>query len=436
MRRSLSEYRVVLEEMDGLATVPRRGGDTGVATSRLLRVPAGAWDPLRLDDAVVPVTEKPLSEADRRSYAQFPLGACVGWHEDGVCTVGQIRANFPRRLLFRLAVFRLNRDVWQRVYLDSRGSEVPTVTTQESLIEVPYSAVIGKVVLDDAGYADKPSERRMVALRLRPQVWEVSPGSALGEAPDVEAIAVGVEVRRSTAEWPTVPAILVLGAEMTILPKGLTAEEPARVAADEIVFTVPDRDGQRYAEVVAAETWKMAQANPHLDDAGRRLLVWVCTRFRRSIWVDGAAYTRLKGAVYDIDVQDATPVAQQPYRKSPMEVENCEWHLQKAMALGILRPYVGSWATPAFVVKQKGKPRGRLVCDYRRVNAVTKRMYHPMPRVDTTLRAAAGARWYSGLDAVSGFNHLNLSDRAKEVLAICVGSGLYAWESLPFGPAD
>ena len=213
------------------------------------------------------------------------------------------------------------------------------MTTQESLIEVPYSAVTGKVVLGDAGYAGQPSERRMVALRLRPQVWEVSPGSALGEAPDVEAIAVGVEVRRSTAEWPTVPAILVLGAEMTILPKGLTTEELARVAADEIVFTVPDRDGQRYAEVVAAETWKMAQANPHLDDAGRRLLVWVCTRFRRSIWVDGAAYTRLKGAVYDIDVQDATPVAQQPYRKSPMEVENCEWHLQKAMAL--LRGFLG-----------------------------------------------------------------------------------------------
>ena len=37
---------------------------------------------------------------------------------------------------------------------------------------------------------------------------------------------------------------------------------------------------------------------------------------------------------------------------------------------------------------------------------------------------------------MSGFNHLNLSDRAKEVLAICANSGLYAWESLPFGPAD
>ncbi len=59
-----------------------------------------------------------------------------------------------------------------------------------------------------------------------------------------------------------------------------------------------------------------------------------------------------------------------------------------------------------------------------------------MPRVDMTLRATAGARWYSGLDAVSGFNHLKLSERAKDVLAICTFSGLYAWQSLPFGPVD
>ena len=63
-------------------------------------------------------------------------------------------------------------------------------------------------------------------------------------------------------------------------------------------------------------------------------------------------------------------------------------------------------------------------------------MYHPMPRVDATLRRSAGARFFTGLDAVSGFNHLALTERAKEVLAICASSGLYAWEALPFGPAD
>ena len=67
---------------------------------------------------------------------------------------------------------------------------------------------------------------------------------------------------------------------------------------------------------------------------------------------------------------------------------------------------------------------------------MTRRMYFPIPRVDDTLRRCCGQKWLSSLDAVSGFNHLRLSPRAKEILAICTFSGLYAWESLPFGPCD
>ena len=52
------------------------------------------------------------------------------------------------------------------------------------------------------------------------------------------------------------------------------------------------------------------------------------------------------------------------------------------------------------------------------------------------MRRCAGKRWLSALDAVSGFNHLRLTPRAREILAICTFSGLYAWESLPFGPCD
>jgi hypothetical protein len=231
-----------------------------------------------------------------------------------------------------------------------------------------------------------------------------------------------------------VSGILVDGKLVSVTPRDYTPEERMAVDADTIVFK--DRASARYAEIIAFVTWTTARENALIQECERSLLVFVSVTFRQALWIDGAAYTRITGAVYDIDVGDAQPIAQHPYKKSPVEAESCEWHLQKAVAMGILRPHVRAWATPAFVVKQKGKPRGRLVCDYRRVNAVTRRMYHPMPRVDVTLRDSAGARWYSGLDAVSGFNHLMLSDWAKEVLAICSASGLYAWESLPFGPAD
>ena len=41
-----------------------------------------------------------------------------------------------------------------------------------------------------------------------------------------------------------------------------------------------------------------------------------------------------------------------------------------------------------------------------------------------------------GFDAVSGFNHLALTDRAVEKLAIVTASGTYGWTVLPFGPIN
>ena len=102
----------------------------------------------------------------------------------------------------------------------------------------------------------------------------------------------------------------------------------------------------------------------------------------------------------------------------------------------LLAPGVGAWATPAFVVGQKGKPHGRLVCDYRKVNSVTRRMYHPMPGVMDVIRRVTGATMFSGLDAVLGFNQSELTPEAQEKLAITVPSGLYQWKVLPFGPVD
>ena len=437
VRKVLSDYRVVLEEMSGEATVPRHGGEAGVATSRLLKVPAGSWDPVRLDEAPPSPPEAVLPEATRRTLSKIEAGDFVLWKEEQTYLVGQVRANFPRRLMLLVAVLRLDGNFWRRAYLNADGSEVREATGREVTQEVGYPLVLSKTRLLSDDRLDAAAVRGAEAMRLTPARW----GPALAAPPprdaaDAEAIAAQKPASEHEPDYPAVDGVMVEGQLVAITSTPLTAEESKAVAADEVLFSLAARAGRRYAEVIAYETWRMARANLLLKEPERRLLVFTCVRFREAIWVDGAAYSRIKGATYDIDVGDAAPIAQQPYRKSPLETENCEWHLQKAVAMGILRPHVGAWATPAFVVKQKGKPRGRLVCDYRRVNAVTKRMYHPMPRVDTTLRNSAGARWYSGLDAVSGFNHLNLSPKAKEVLAICSASGLYAWESLPFGPAD
>ena len=323
---------------------------------------------------------------------------------------------------------------WRRVYLNDHGEETTERGIQELIVEVAFRQLVSSATLGRDGALDAAARRTVERLGLSfGDPVEVEP--AVSE--HVGAVAVtGAGVGAGGGSFPAVRGVWVDGVFVDIKPRGLDEQEAERAKMDEIIFEVGSRAGRRYAEYVAQETWTLARANLALSEADRRLPVKVCVDGRRAIWLEGASYTRVKGAVYDIDVGDSAPITQQPYRKSPAENESCEWHLRKSIALGVLRPHVGAWATPAFVVKQAGKPRGRLVCDYRRVNEVTRRMYHPMPRVDATLRRSAGARFFTGLDAVSGFNHLSLTERAKEVLAICASSGLYAWEALPFGPAD
>jgi hypothetical protein len=137
-----------------------------------------------------------------------------------------------------------------------------------------------------------------------------------------------------------------------------------------------------------------------------------------------------------VDTGDAAPVSQQPYRRTPADAANLEYHIRQSIAQGVLKPHVGAWATPAFVVKQRGKPHGRMVCDYRRLNSVTKRLHFPMPNLSDLLRRVSGSKYFTGVDAVSGFNQLNLTARAQERLAITTPTGTYSWLVLPFGPLN
>ena len=66
----------------------------------------------------------------------------------------------------------------------------------------------------------------------------------------------------------------------------------------------------------------------------------------------------------------------------------------------------------------------RLVVDYRRVNARVKRSTYYCRRSTYVLAAAVGSVWYTFVDAVSGFNQIRNTKRAREVLAIVARSGM------------
>ena len=99
---------------------------------------------------------------------------------------------------------------------------------------------------------------------------------------------------------------------------------------------------------------------------------------------------------------------------------------------GIIEPSYGPWSSPTVLVRKKDGST-RFCVDYRRLNDVTKKDCHPLPRIDTILDSLAGAQWFSTLDLKSGYWQVALEPADREKSAFCLDGGLWQFTVMPFG---
>ena len=110
-----------------------------------------------------------------------------------------------------------------------------------------------------------------------------------------------------------------------------------------------------------------------------------------------------RGAVCDIDVEDALPIAQR-VRPVALEFHKKQADLIKGLLTAqIIRPSTSPWASPIVVIIQKNVEDIRLCIDYRRVNQLTRLMVYPMPLIKNLLQNIYKAMLNCSLDVASGF---------------------------------
>ena len=54
-------------------------------------------------------------------------------------------------------------------------------------------------------------------------------------------------------------------------------------------------------------------------------------------------------------------------------------------------------------------------------------------RIEESLDALSGARWFSALDLASGYNQVPVTEKDKMKTAFCTQFGLFEWNRMPFG---
>ena len=135
---------------------------------------------------------------------------------------------------------------------------------------------------------------------------------------------------------------------------------------------------------------------------------------------------------HDVDVGDAPPIKQHPYRLNPTKAAYLDQEIQYLLDNDFIEPSQSSWSSPCILVP---KPDGsyRMCTDYRKVNNLTKSDNFPIPRIDDCVDKIGNAKYVSKFDLLKGFWQIPLSERAKEISAFVTPRGLYQYKVMPFG---
>ncbi|KAM4064623.1 integrase core domain-containing protein [Hirsutella rhossiliensis] len=89
--------------------------------------------------------------------------------------------------------------------------------------------------------------------------------------------------------------------------------------------------------------------------------------------------------------------------------------LKDLLDRGFIRASSSAAAAPVLFVR---KPNGglRFCCDYRALNAITKRDRYPLPLIAETLQNLAKAKWFTKLDVVAAFHKIRMAPGHEERL--------------------
>ena len=129
------------------------------------------------------------------------------------------------------------------------------------------------------------------------------------------------------------------------------------------------------------------------------------------------------------------PPIRQALRRTPNALRPIvKAEIDEMLAAKVIRPSCSPFASPIVVVKKPKSPgEWRFCVDYRRVNDLTVKDAYPLPRIDETIDALGGAKFFSTLDLLSGYWQIEIEEPHKYITAFVCELGQFEWNRMSFG---
>uniref|UniRef100_A0A3B3IF94 Gypsy retrotransposon integrase-like protein 1 n=1 Tax=Oryzias latipes TaxID=8090 RepID=A0A3B3IF94_ORYLA len=135
---------------------------------------------------------------------------------------------------------------------------------------------------------------------------------------------------------------------------------------------------------------------------------------------------------HEIPLVDDAPVRQRYRRIPPSDYVAAKEHINNLLQSQVIRESSSPFASPIVLIRKKDGGL-RLCVDYRQLNSRTRKDAFPLPRIEESLDALSGARWFSTLDLASGYHQVAVAEADRPKTAFCTPFGLFEWNRMPFG---
>lgn len=129
---------------------------------------------------------------------------------------------------------------------------------------------------------------------------------------------------------------------------------------------------------------------------------------------------------HNIELMDKTPCVGPIYRIAETLKPRFEAEMNRLLKAGVLRECSSAYRSPVIILEKANKSL-RIVCDYKKINLITKDDLYPMTDPYDVLTKAAGRKFISKLDLCSAFYQIPLSEKCQEYTSFSCYLGSYCF---------
>ncbi|KAL4123449.1 hypothetical protein QTP88_015627 [Uroleucon formosanum] len=164
----------------------------------------------------------------------------------------------------------------------------------------------------------------------------------------------------------------------------------------------------------------------------------ICAEYTDIFYLEGDKLTSTSSIMHEIKTPiDNAPIYQRQYRLPHSQREEINKQINKMYDEGIIEPSNSPWNSPMLLVPKKldatGKPKYRLVVDYRKLNNITVGDKMPLPQIRDVLDRLGNSKYFTVLDLASGFHQIPLEKSSRIKSAFSSNIGHWQYTKLPMG---